>query len=157
MGSGPSSPSCGVFLPPPLLQAVPAPGCWVCAATPAFSSWLVRDSPPPSSVLRALCLLYYVYFLLLLLIIQYFFSFFPWVGISLSSGVCWSGQGCLWEYHVPLSSPCGPHLPKPSGHWRLEAAREPSWFLHLTCSGDVMRRLEVWRSQSFASSQWFCL
>jgi hypothetical protein len=25
-------------------------------------------------------------------------------------------QGCLWEYHVPLSLPCGPHLPKPSGH-----------------------------------------
>jgi hypothetical protein len=28
-------------------------------------------------------------------------------------------QGCLWEYRVPLSSPCGLHLPKRSGHWCL--------------------------------------
>jgi hypothetical protein len=33
----------------------------------------------------------------------------------------------------------------------------PSWFLHLTWRGDSLRRLEVWRGQSFASSQWFCL
>jgi hypothetical protein len=40
VGSGLSPPSCGVFLPPPLLQAFPftsfpAPDCWVCAAAPA--------------------------------------------------------------------------------------------------------------------------
>jgi hypothetical protein len=39
-------------------------------------------------------------------------------------------QGCLWKYSIPLSSPC-PHLPKPSGHGRLEVARRPSWFLCL--------------------------
>jgi hypothetical protein len=45
----------------------------------------VRDSPPPSSVLRVPCPLCYV-FLLLLLIVQFFF--FPWVGVSLSRGLC---------------------------------------------------------------------
>jgi hypothetical protein len=58
---------------------------------------------------------------------------------------------------MPLSSPCGLRLPKPSGHWRLAAAQEPSWFLHLLWSGDAMHGLGVWRSQSFASSQWFFL
>jgi hypothetical protein len=56
---------------------------------------------------------------------------------------------------VPLSSPC-PHLPKTSG-CRLLAAQGPSWFLHLMWSGDALRRLEVWRGQSFASSRCFCL
>jgi hypothetical protein len=37
-------------------------------------------------------------------------------------------QGCLWENRVLLSSPCGPHLPRPSGHWRLAAAQEPPAF-----------------------------
>jgi hypothetical protein len=40
-------------------------------------------------------------------------------------------QGSLWEYCMLLSSPCGPRLPKPSGHWCLVAVQEPSWFLHL--------------------------
>jgi hypothetical protein len=34
---------------------------------------------------------------------------------------------------------------------------EPSWFVHLTWSGDAMCMLEVWRSQSFVCSQWFFL
>jgi hypothetical protein len=48
-------------------------------------------SPSPSLVLRAPRPLCYVSFLLLLLIIQ--FLFFPWVGVSLSRGLCWSGPG----------------------------------------------------------------
>jgi hypothetical protein len=80
-----------------------------------------------------------------------FFSFFPWVGVSLSRGLCWPALGCLWEYHVPLSSLCGPHLPTPS------VVRKPSRFLCLTWGGDALRSLEVWRSQSFASSRWFFL
>jgi hypothetical protein len=35
--------------------------------------------------------------------------------------------------------------------WHL-VAREPSWFLHLTWSGDAMHGLGVWRCRSFASS-----
>jgi hypothetical protein len=112
----------------------------------------VRDSPPPlwhsgSPTFFSTCL-FCCYCSLLSS------SFFPHVGFGLSRGLCWSGPGLSVEYHIPLSSPCGLHLPKPSGHWRL-AARGPSWFLHLTWSGDALRRLELWRSQSFASSQWF--
>jgi hypothetical protein len=110
---------------------------------------------PPLSALRVPCPLCYMSFLLLLLIIQFFF-FFPGWGSVCPGGYADLAQGCLWEYHMLLSSPCGPRLPKPSGCCRL-AAWEPSWFLHLTWSGDAMRRLEVWRSQSFASSRWFFL
>jgi hypothetical protein len=85
------------------------------------------------------------------------FSFFPEWGLVCPGGYADLAHGCLWEYCVPLSSPCGPRLPKPSGHCHLAAAQEHFWFLHLTWSGDAMRRLEVWRSQSFASSQWFFL
>jgi hypothetical protein len=118
MGSGPSPLSCGVFLLLPTFTSFPGPhcwvGCWVGAAASAFSGGLftyssVRDCPSPPSVLRVPCPLCYVPFLLLLLIIQFFF-FFPWVGVSLSGGYADLTQGCLWEYCVPLSSPCGPHL-----------------------------------------------
>jgi hypothetical protein len=40
-------------------------------------------------------------------------------------------QGCLWEYHMPLSSPCGLCLLKQPGHWCLAVVLESSWFLHL--------------------------
>jgi hypothetical protein len=86
-----------------------------------------------------------------------FFSFFHGWGFVCPGGYADLAQGCLWEYHVPLSSPCGPRLPKPSGRCCMASALEPSWFLHLTWSGDVMPRLEVWRNQSFASSWWFFL
>jgi hypothetical protein len=46
----------------------------------------MRDSPPPFSALRVPHPLCYVSFLLLLLITQ--FLFFPWVGVSLSRGLC---------------------------------------------------------------------
>jgi hypothetical protein len=91
------------------------------------------------------------------LLFSFFFSFFPGWGSVCPGGYAYLAQGCLWKYHVPLSSPCGLHLPKLSGHCCLAAAREPSWFLHLTWSGDAMCRLEVWRGQSFASSWWFFL
>jgi hypothetical protein len=112
---------------------------------------------PPSSVLRAPRPLCYVSFLLLLLIIQFFLLFFPGWGSVCPEGYADLAQGCLWEYCVPLSSPCGLCLPKWSGCWSLVVAWGPSWFLRLMWSGDAVRRLEVWRSQSFASSRWFFL
>jgi hypothetical protein len=156
MGSGSSPLSCGVFLPPPLLQAfllLVAGRVPLLLLSPA-SLWGI--SPPPPSVLRAPCPLCYISFLLLLLIIQ-FFSFFPGWGSICPGGYADLTQGCLWEYHVPLSSPCGLCFPMRSGRWHLAAAWEPSWFLPLTWSGNVTHGLEVWRSQSFASSQWFFL
>jgi hypothetical protein len=56
---------------------------------------------------------------------------------------------------MPLSSPGGLRLPKQSGSWHL-VVQEPSWFLHLTWSRDVMRGQGAWRSWNFASS-WFFL
>jgi hypothetical protein len=44
------------------------------------------------------------------------FSFFPRWGSVCPGGYADLAQGCLWKYGVPLSSPCGPHLPKPPGH-----------------------------------------
>jgi hypothetical protein len=152
MGSGPSPLSCGVFLPLPLLQAFPllvAGRCrHSCLLQPSCS---MGDCPSPPLALRVPHPLCYMSFLLL-----FSFSFFPgWVSVC-PGGYADLGQGCLWEYHMPLSSPCGLHLPKWSGHWHL-AARDPSWFLHLMCSGNATRGLEVWRGQSFASSRWFFL
>jgi hypothetical protein len=91
-------------------------------------------------------------FLVLIAITQ--FLFFPLMGSVRPGGYADLAQGCLWKYHVPLNSPF-PHLPMPSGSGRL-AAWGPSWFLRLTWSGDSLRRLEVWKGQSFASSQWSC-
>jgi hypothetical protein len=121
---GESSPlSCDVFLPPPLSQAflllvvggVPPlpleplqPGL-VCLFTvpgriPLPPLW---SSGHPT--LFALCL-YCSYCLL------FNFSFFPGWGSDCPGGYADLAQGCLWEYCVPLSSPCPcPHLPKLSG------------------------------------------
>jgi hypothetical protein len=124
------------------------------AAALAFSIWLVRDFPFPRlwcsghPALFATCL--FCYYCLL-----FSFSFFPGWGSVCPGGYADLAQDCLWKYRIPLSSPCGLHLPKPSGCQHLVAALEPSWFLCLTWSGDAMCRLGVWRSQSFASSWWF--
>jgi hypothetical protein len=53
-------------------------------------------------------------------------------GQSVQGGYADMTQSCLWEYRIPLSSPCGPRLPKASGHCRLAVTWKPSWFLHLT-------------------------
>jgi hypothetical protein len=91
---------------------------------------------PTSSALREHHPLCYVPFLLLLLIIQ--FLFFPWWGL-VCPGVSPSVVCVSTRYH--LNSPCGLHLPKPSGHWHLVVAWEPSWFLCLMWSGDAMCNL----------------
>jgi hypothetical protein len=118
------------------------------ACCEGFPSPLGAQGAPPS--------LLHVFFCCYCLLFSFFFFF--------SLGRSQSVQGAMliwprvvWEYQVPLSSPCGLHLPKPFGCCHLAAAWEPSWFLHLTWSGDAMHRLEVWRSQSFASFRWFFL
>jgi hypothetical protein len=80
------------FSPTATFTSFPTPGCWACATSPAFSSWLaVRDFPSPlfsaqGTLPSLLCV-----FLLLLLIIQ-FFSFFPGWGRSFQR-LCWSCPG----------------------------------------------------------------
>jgi hypothetical protein len=139
-----------------------SPGCCACAAVPAFSGQLVylqfREGlpSPPFGAQGALPSLLHVFFVVVAYYSVFFFSFFPGCGSVCPWGCADLAQGCLWEYHMLLSSPCGLRLPKRSGCCH-QAAWEPSWFLHLTWSGDAMRRLRVWRSQSFASSRWFFL
>jgi hypothetical protein len=153
MGSGPF-PHLWSFPPSATFTSFPSPGCWARAVAPAFHLGLPLL---PSSVLRAPRPLCYMSFFFVILYYSFFFSFFPgWESVC-PGGYADLAQGCLWEDCVPLSSPCGPHLPKWSGHWCLAVAGEPSWFLRLMLSGDDMRGLEVWRSQSFASFQWFFL
>jgi hypothetical protein len=109
--------SCGVFLSLPLSQAFPLlvaghvpplppspvrPGLFI------YSS--VRDSPAPFSAQGAPPSLQRVF---IVLITQFLF-FFLGGGLVCPGGYADLAQGCLWEYCVPLSSPC-PRLPKPSG------------------------------------------
>jgi hypothetical protein len=135
----PSSPL-EVFLPPPLSQAFPllVAGCMPpLLPSPArpglFIYSSVRDSPPllfstqgaPPSLLCVFMVLIAYYSVSL---------FLPGWGLFCPGDYADLAQGCLWEYHVPLSSPCGLHLPKPSGHGHLAAAQGLSWFLHSTWS-----------------------
>jgi hypothetical protein len=83
------------------------------------------------------------------------FSFFPrWRSVCPGAMLLWPRLIC-GSTVVPWSSP-GLCLPKPSGRGRL-VARGPFWFLYLMWSGDSLCWLEVWRGQSYASSQWLCL
>jgi hypothetical protein len=101
VGSGPSTLFCGVFLPPPLLQAFPlliaGP---VPPLLPSPDGLLWGISPPPSLVLRLPHPICYMSFLLLLLIIQFFFLF--------SLGGCWSVRGAMliWPKVVCGSTAC---------------------------------------------------
>jgi hypothetical protein len=133
--------SCGKWAFPPLLWSFPptaafttfpAPDCWSCASAPTFPSRLVylqfcegfpsplfsAQGAPPSLLCVFFVIAYYSVSL-----------FFPGWGSFCLGGYADLAQGCLWEYRVPLRSPCGLRLPKPSGHWPLAAAWGPSWFL----------------------------
>jgi hypothetical protein len=113
------------FPPSATLTSFPTPGCWAFAPTPALSGQarLVylqfgEGFPFPSlwrsvrPTLFATCL-YCSYCLLLN------FSFFPGWGSVCPGGCADLAQGCLWKYCIPLSSPCGLRLPKPSGRGHL--------------------------------------
>jgi hypothetical protein len=143
------------FPPTATFTRFPAPGCWACAAVPAFSGWLIylqfrEGFPlPSSSVPRAPRPLFYISFLLL--IIQ--FLFFPWGPVCPGAMLIWprvfcGSTVCRLAHLVVCVFPSG----LGAGVW---PHGKPSWFLHLTWSGDARRGLWVWRSQSFASSQFF--
>jgi hypothetical protein len=94
---------------------------------PACLFQFIRGSIPPhthSPELRALHLLCYVssFFQLLVYysVCLFFFSFFPGWGSVCPGGYADLFQGCLWEYHVLLSSPGGLLLPCriEAGIWR---------------------------------------
>jgi hypothetical protein len=107
----------------------------------------VRECPSPSlwssgcPALFAMCL----FFFSCLLIIQFgFFSLF-----SLGGGQSVQGTMLIWPRVVCGSTACRlAHMvvssPKQDRRWCL-VAREPSWFLRLTWSGDAMHGLGVLR------------
>jgi hypothetical protein len=124
MGSDSSFLSFGVFLPPPHLQAFPLlvagqvlpllPPRWTCllqfcVGFPLFPSSVLRVLHPLCTCLFCCCLF------------SLFFSFFPGWGLVCPGDYADVAQGCLWEYHIPLSSLGGLHLPKWSGSWHLVA------------------------------------
>jgi hypothetical protein len=87
------------FPPTTTFTSFPTPGCWACAAAPAFSGQLVYlqfhdgfPSPPLQHsgcpTVFSTCLFFCCCYCLL-----FSFSFFPWVGVGLSRGLCWSGPG----------------------------------------------------------------
>jgi hypothetical protein len=97
--------SCGVFLPPPLLQAFPLLVAGPVPARPGlFIYSSVRDSPPHLFVAQGtppslLCVF-------IVLIVYYSVSlFFPGWGSVCPGSYADLAQGCLWKYRVPLSSP----------------------------------------------------
>jgi hypothetical protein len=118
------------FPPSTILTSFPTPGCWMRTPAPALSSQAqlvylqFREGFPSFHLwcaghptLFATCL--YCFYCLLLS-----FSFFPQVGGSVCpGGYADVAKDCLWKYQVPLSSPCGPHLPKPSGRRQLAVAQ----------------------------------
>jgi hypothetical protein len=91
----------------------------------------VRDFTSPA-LRHSGCPTFFATCLLCCYCLSFSFSFFPGWGSVCPGGYAGLVQGCLWEYCVPLSSPCGLHLPKPSGCCSPSAAQEPSWFLCLT-------------------------
>jgi hypothetical protein len=160
VGGGSSPLSCGVFLPLALSQAFPlllaghVPQLSPEPLRPAKLVYLQFQEGFPSPNLRhsmrptllPVCL-YCSYCLLLS------FSFFPvWRSVC-PGGYAALAQACLWEYRGTAKLTWSASS---QAIWAW-AARRPSWFLHLMWSGDSLHRLEVWRGQSYASSQWFCL
>jgi hypothetical protein len=124
------------FPPTATFTSFPTPGCWaVPQLLPSLSGLFIyssmRDCPSPIfGAQGALPSLLHVFFVVVACY-SVFFSFFPGWRLVCPGGYADLAQGCLWECHVPLSSPCVLCLPKQFGCWRLAAARYPSWFLHL--------------------------
>jgi hypothetical protein len=120
--------SCGKWHFSPLLWSFPPTTDFTSFPAPAFSGRLVlqfcEGLPLPPlwrsgrPALFATCLFYCC-----CLLFSLFFLFFPWVGVGLSRGLCWSGPGLSGEYLVSLSSPGVLLLPSRLGVgvWRCES------------------------------------
>jgi hypothetical protein len=119
------------FPPTATFTRFPTPDCWACATAPAFSSQLVVRDFPDLPLWCSGCPALFVSCLFCCYCLLFSFSFFPGWGLICPGDYTDLAQGCLWEYCVPLSSPCGLRLPKPSGCWHL-AVWERFWFLCLT-------------------------
>jgi hypothetical protein len=118
-GSGSFSLSCGVFLPPLLSQAflLLVAGARPCTRPlwpgPAYLFTVLGGIPLPTFCAQGPppCLQH----VFIVLIAYYSVLFFPGWGLVCPGGYADLAQGCVWKYHIPISSPCGPRLPKLSG------------------------------------------
>jgi hypothetical protein len=88
------------FPPSATLTSFPAPGCWACAPAPTRASLAHpaclftvpgRIPFPQFSALRVPTLFCQCPYCSYCLLVS--FSFFPWVGVGLSRGLCCSGPG----------------------------------------------------------------
>jgi hypothetical protein len=128
-----------------------------CLLRPAYLITVLWGiAPPHSSEHRAPCPLCYMSFCCCCCLSVWFYFLF-----SLGGGQSVQGAMLIWPRVVCGSTLCClAHLvvcfSRASRSWCL-AAWEPSWFLHLTWSGDAVCGLGLWRSRSFASSWWFFL
>jgi hypothetical protein len=89
------------FPPTATVTSFPTPGCWACAAAPAFSSQLERDFPSPCfGAQGALPSLLRVFFV----IISYYSGFFPL--FSLGGGQSVQGAMLIWPSVVCGRTAC---------------------------------------------------
>jgi hypothetical protein len=154
MGSGPSPLSCGVFLPLPLLQAFPllVAGCVpLLLSSPAglFIYSSVRDFPFPLLRHSGHPALFARVFFAVVVYYSVFFPSFPGWGSVCPGGYADLAQGCLWEYCMLLVHLVVRIFPSSlgAGVWRLVSPFNVKWRCYV----------QVWRSQSFASSRCFFL
>jgi hypothetical protein len=125
--SAPSPASTGAFLTDShsyKLSPLQVAG-WLPPLLPSLAGLFIYSLPeglplPHSQELRApcpLCYMYHFFFIPLLVYdsVWFFLFFSPGWGSVCLGGYADLAQGCLWEYHMPLSSPGGLHLPKQSG------------------------------------------
>jgi hypothetical protein len=130
-----SSLSSGAFLPPPLLQAFPLLiAGHVLPLLPSLAGLFIYSSVkdcPSTPLLCSRCPALFAMSLLCCYCLFFsVFFFFPGWELVCPGGYADLAQGCLWEYHMPLSSPCGLHLPKQSGHWRCWHRRPPGFSVY---------------------------
>jgi hypothetical protein len=134
--------SCGKWPFPPLQWSFPPIATFTSFPAPSFLGrclhssllrpaclftvlWGISPPPPPNrlrgwgrSALFATC----VCCCCCLFSLFFFFSFFPGWWSVCPGGYADLAQGCLWEYRMPLSSPCGLRLPKWPWSWCLAVA-----------------------------------
>jgi hypothetical protein len=110
------------FPPTAAFTNFPTPGCWAVLLLPSPASLFiyssVRDSPPPlfgTQGVPPYLLRVFVVVAVAVVYSGFFFLFFPGWGLVCPGAYAHLAQGCLWEYHVSLSSPCCLHFPKRSG------------------------------------------
>jgi hypothetical protein len=108
--SAPSPLSSGAFLMTATVTGFPAPrllggGCHSCLLQQLVYLHFCDEFPLPPLWCSGHPALFATCLFLLFLFSLFFFSFFPGWGSVCPGGYADLAQGCLWKYHVPLSSP----------------------------------------------------